>query len=43
MKILVLKMAYFNRNDNKILNIFLFSLPTRWSPIVVLSGGISVP
>ena len=37
--IFVLKMTYFNWNDSKIWNIFLFSLPTRGDTPVVLSEG----
>ena len=38
-------MAYFNWNDSKILNIFLFFLPTRGisPPPVVLSVGVRTP
>ena len=32
-------MTYFNWNDSKIWNIFLFSLPTRGDTPVVLSEG----
>ena len=39
-KFLVPKMAYFNWNDSKIWDIFLFSLPTGGDiPSLVLSGG----
>ena len=44
-KILVLKMAYFNWNDSKIWNIFVFFLPPRGgvSPSAMLSGGPPIP